>query len=197
MESTQSEQAELIPIFFDIIVGLIELGTAIGHMFGGCTVDGPSYEVEIKNFGDKLLIFYDAYMPAGDIITPPVSIPPGGGDIFAGNNGGYAKFGTYGCIAWEIEDTGYMLVLYIYMPLAFTSYVNWLGFGIFKTQTLTGSYHTIYNYFKWENGPKNTNYVIKRFYENSDPLEFTQNKDYYVRGTMTDAHKGPIYVSII
>ena len=110
-------------------------------MFGGCSVTGPTFQVEMKNYGDHLLVFYDAYMAEGELISPPSSIPPGGVEAFSGNNGGWEKYGTYGCIAWEIGDTDYMLVLYVYLPSNFDLYSNWLGLGIFRTQTLTDSYH--------------------------------------------------------
>ena len=74
------------------------------------------------------------------------------------------------------------------------SYSNYLGFGVFKTQSLTDSAYTIYSYFHDETGPRNTQYVKRDFDNNVSPLQLSQNKDYFIQGVMTDGGYSQIQV---
>ena len=150
--------------------------------------------MELINYSDKFLVFYDAYMAGGGLISPPISIPSGGGDVFSGNNGGWAGFGVYGVLAWEIGNTDHMLVIYVLVPANRDLSSNYLGFGVFKTQSLTDSAFTIYNYFYYGTGKKNTQYVTRDFYNNVSPLQLSQNKDYFIQGVMTDGGYSKIEV---
>ena len=48
-----------------------------------------------------------------------------------------------------------------------------------------------------QDGPKNTDYVIRKFWDNLDLLQFTQNEDFFVQGVMTDGHDSNTQVSDI